>query len=342
MRNLAATLRLLLTIAAGLLFSSAALAGTWQGWTEIPNGKFLNGSSVVAVGPKKDIIVVFGRGLNSQLYWNVQTNGQWRGWSSLGGSLASSPSCVSWGGTRIDCFAQGPLGHLVHIATDNTLNWSNWEDLGGVIVGAPSATSFTTQYLSVFAQGTDHTLFKIGFDFTFWNNWKSLGGILTTSPGCGGASVPSDAGPWAADCFVNGVDNKLHQWWAYQDGPSAGGPPPACHWYYFKLCTNGTCETCQPDLDPSSPGQGWIDADGLTLDQPSVVFVVPKHVELFVRGLDNRLWQRSWHDLGGWRQWDRLDGNLNSGPSCTSGKGGLFVCTAVFGDGSAYLKTQTP
>ncbi len=38
----------------------------------------------------------------------------WGGWESLGGVIMSSPSCVSWGPNRIDCFAAGSDSAMHH------------------------------------------------------------------------------------------------------------------------------------------------------------------------------------------------------------------------------------
>jgi hypothetical protein len=46
-------------------------------------------------------------------------------WESLGGELASAPAACSWGPNRIDVFARGSRGDLLHASWDGS-RWS-WE-----------------------------------------------------------------------------------------------------------------------------------------------------------------------------------------------------------------------
>jgi hypothetical protein len=43
--------------------------------------------------------------------WNGSV---WSGWESQGGALTSGPSVVSWGAGRLDVFALGASGTLLH------------------------------------------------------------------------------------------------------------------------------------------------------------------------------------------------------------------------------------
>jgi len=58
---------------------------------------------------------VFARGRNNDLIIKSWNGSRWTDWQSLGGSLASEPGAVSWGGRRIDVFARGDDDHLYHI-----------------------------------------------------------------------------------------------------------------------------------------------------------------------------------------------------------------------------------
>lgn len=338
MRNLSLVLRLLFALAAGLVVTTAAKAD-WQSWKPIPNGLFKDGPSVVVVGPNKDVIVVTGRGLDDQMYWNVRTNGQWRGWQSLGGPITSSPSCVSWGGNRIDCFARDGGGGLTHIASTDAVHWSAWDPRDGKIIGAPSATSYAPVYLTVFARGLDGGLYSMGLEKTIWTNWQHIGGSMSTAPGCSAPTQNSESHDWMATCFANDQSGHLEQWYAIEPGPATG------HWGckppYYHDCSN--CLTCQPVFNSSTPGQAWAAATGLTQMSPSVTNFGDSHVDVFVTGLsDGRLWQHAWNALGGWKAWVMLDGALASSPSCAEPKTATQICIVRFGDNMFYEKNRTP
>ena len=51
---------------------------------------------------------------------------QWNGWQDLGGPIASAPAVASWAPNRLDVFAAGPDGHLLH----KWWNGSSWSDVG--------------------------------------------------------------------------------------------------------------------------------------------------------------------------------------------------------------------
>ena len=63
--------------------------------------------------------------------------------------------------------------------------------------------------------------------------------------------------------------------------------------------------------------QQWESLDGVINSPPSVVSWEPDRIDIFARGLDNRLWHR-WQDVSGWRPWQSFPGLINSQPAAIS------------------------
>jgi peptide methionine sulfoxide reductase MsrB len=63
----------------------------------------------------------------------------------------------SWGPDRLDVFAAGADGQLIHKWWDGSA-WSDWDRIGGAFHGNPAAVSWGTKRIDVFVQGTDNHL----------------------------------------------------------------------------------------------------------------------------------------------------------------------------------------
>ena len=116
---------------------------------------------------------------------------QWGGWENLGGILLEQPDCVSWGPSRIDCFARGTDQAMWHRWLDGT-QWGGWESLGGILLEQPDCVSWGANRLDCFARGTDRAMWHRWWDGAQWGGWESLGGILLEQPdpACPGARPP--------------------------------------------------------------------------------------------------------------------------------------------------------
>ncbi len=107
------------------------------------------------------------------LWWNGQS---WGGWEDLGGNLAGSPSCVSWGPNRIDCLARNTSDTMIHRWSDGQ-SWGGWEYLGGVpdligqsvIRGVPNCVSWGPNRIDCFIRGPDDRMYH-----RWWNGqWNA-------------------------------------------------------------------------------------------------------------------------------------------------------------------------
>jgi hypothetical protein len=254
----------------------------------------------------------------------------WSGWESLGGLLGSGPSVASWSSGRLDVFARGNDGTLIHKWYDAG-SWHGWESLGGNLTSDPSAVSWASGRLDVFARGPANDLIHKWYGANGWSGWESLGGILADAPG---------VASWAAgrlDVFVRGGDNALwHRWY---DGSWAG-------WENL-----GGIITSAPGAASMSAGRvdvfarggdralwhrwydvggwaAWEPLGGILASEPDASSWGTGRLDVFIRGTDGALWHDT-YAANAW-SWEYLGGSLSSGPGAVSWGSGRID---VFGRG---------
>ncbi len=202
---------------------------------------------------------------------------------------------------------------------------------GGILTSAPGAFSSSTSSADVFVRGNDRGLYEIQSNGTSLGSWTALGGILTSDPGAAAGSV-----------FVRGTDNALYQktWNGSAWGPwrSLGG-----------ILTSGPGASTRPGITPQldvwvagndrqlyhrvSADSGitfapWEALGGLITAEPAAVSWSSTRIDVFVRGIDYRLYHRFWNAGIGWSSWEDLGGILTSAPaaaSCSANHLDVFV-----------------
>jgi sialidase-1 len=109
----------------GLGLDRAMYHKSWNGaawptdWERL-GGIFTSAASVVSWGLTS---LIFSRGSDFTLRHRAYDGTTWLNeWQNLGGSLASPPTAVSWGPNRLDVFAIGKDGMLIH-------RWWDGDDL---------------------------------------------------------------------------------------------------------------------------------------------------------------------------------------------------------------------
>ncbi|NRQ35399.1 hypothetical protein HII36_26740 [Nonomuraea sp. NN258] len=154
-----------------------------------------NGLRHVARGPLGDLV------------YRTRHNGTWNT-TSLGGSIAGTPTLHSTPSGEVRVFARGTDGHLKYWAYANGA-W-NTVDLGGSIAGDPSAHSPASGEVRVFARGTDGRLKYWAYANGAWNT-ADLGGSM--------AGDPTAYSPASGEVrvFARGTDGQL-KYWAYANG----------------------------------------------------------------------------------------------------------------------------
>lgn len=202
----------------------AALGGTptWKGWETLVGGVIgvpeCDGTGSLQI----DCWVPTG---GSKLSWSRWNGISWRPWTSLGGALASAPSCVT-SNARLHCFVIGLNGQLQQSVFDG-IGWSDWINRGGSLTFQPTCAAVGSKGIQCFARGANKQLWQIVYDGSAWKAPKSLKGTVEDRPICYVRSAT------AIDCYVVSTGRKLqitrfasNKWSAYKTiGTGAGGPP---------------------------------------------------------------------------------------------------------------------
>jgi hypothetical protein len=209
------------------------------------------------------------------------------------GVLTSSPDAAYQPGTdRIDVVVRGSDNQLWRssITGGSMSAWSPLPQLPGGIKGEPTIVSWQAGRLDVFVRGPDDKLWQTFLlpgseDFQPWLKPVGDQGMLASSPE---ATVRN---PGRLDVFVQGTDGHVYQrFWEATSWNS--------EWIGHGLPSGGT----------------------VVGDQPAATWSSPSRVDIFVRGSDDKLWQRTWNGSA-WSGWARpvgTLGTLDSTPEATS------------------------
>ncbi|WP_437969197.1 M12 family metallopeptidase [Sorangium sp. So ce260] len=210
-----------------------------------------------------------------------------------GVQISGGPALDTWGGGALDIFVRGTDGHIYHkyknIVAGNFVNWSDWNEWTvspTTFTSEPAAVAWAAGRNDVVARGADNNIYLRSFNGS-WTSWNSLG-----APTGGAMSAPaiSSWGPGRLDVFVRGTDGGL----------------------YHKTCSD-TTKSCGAS---SAAWSSWSRrGTGTFSGNPAVVSWGVNKIDIFVHGLDHKLWS-IWYDQRGWGDFYLLDfGTLYSGSS---------------------------
>jgi len=210
------------------------------------------------------------------------------------GNVQSGTDATGEPGTsRLNVVVRGADGQVWRNTSLDGTSWIGWNPLPilpGGIKGDPTIVSWEAGRLDVFARGPDDKLWQ-STRFTFSNDFgpwiKPVGddGVLASSPD---ATV---RGPGRLDVFVLGTDGQIYQRFWLNDRWNGGG------WI-------AQSEPVGPTSAVGDPSAVWASPGG------------PNRLDLFIRGSDDKLWQRSWNGSS-WTPWGQpfgLLGTLASSP----------------------------
>jgi len=243
----------------------------------------------------------------------------WSGWESLGGSLASGPGVASWASGRLDIFAVGGDGALIHKWYDGS--WHGWESLGGHLTSDPSVVSWASGRLDVFARGPARDLIHKWYGPNGWSDWESLGGILAE-----GAGVTS----WGAgrlDVFVRGGDNALwHRgyggsWSAWESlGGILTSAPAAASMSSGRIDVfgRGGDRALWHRWYDAGAWAAWEPLGGILASGPGAASWGAGRLDVFIQATDRALWHDAYDGTTATWSWEYLGGILSSGPGAVS------------------------
>ncbi|HVM01690.1 MAG TPA: hypothetical protein VM263_03395 [Acidimicrobiales bacterium] len=230
----------------------------------------------------------------------------------------SSPDATAVrGNNRLDVVIVDSSGNVHWTHEDHPFtNWTAYQNLGqpssGPIKGNPSITSWGPGRLDVFARGTDDRLWQrfSNDGGQNWSEWlKPFGddGVLASSP------EAATRGPNRLNVFVVGTDGSL--WERFYDSAWNHG------WIWH-----------------SAPTPGVSGASATKSDPATVAWGASERVDLFVRGADDKLWQK-FYDGAGWTAWFKPVGDLGtlgSEPDVASWEPGNLLVFVRGTNGLAY------
>ncbi len=229
--------------------------GVWWG----PTGDEPLSSEPAVCSWRHGRIEVFARLGNGTLGHRTFDAGAWGKWSQLGPEMIKGrPTAVSWEPGRLDVFVRGTDDVLYHKGWWGETPPSSYTSMGsGLITTSPTVTSSGPRRLEVFARGTDSALWHMGYDGVSWSPWEKL----TRT----GSSISAEPAAWfsAGDrlsVLVLMADRQL-----YLSEKKLGG-----HWSSFSS----------------------IGSEEFT-SAPSVSSWGPERLDVFARGIDNTLWQKT-------------------------------------------------
>jgi hypothetical protein len=210
-------------------------------------------------------------------------------------------------------------------------NWSSWQNLGGeTLYSGPAASLTAVQfYKQVYAVNSAGEIVANGI--------KTSMGSAVGSPSAIVARPDEFPSTFEDEVYYRGTDNKVRffdwtgnchfgrcDWRAGANGtiPGTVTSSPAAVLLnpgrvdLFARGANQELRHTFQEGKLTDPWVSWENLGGTFLDHPTAVAWQGYHrLDVFVRGLDNHLWQKSWTDTQGWSIWWDLGGTLTSAPS---------------------------
>lgn len=297
--------------------ADAQSAQGWGSWVELPGAAITSAPAAVSWGGGR--IDVFARGSSGEVVQNARDgNGGWTGWATprelRGLVLRSAPSCASYAVNRINCVALREGYDGVHQFWWDGQRWGR-NDLGGDASSAPAIVAWGGGRLSVLVRNFNgtviHRYWRPGLADWSPPNWEPLGNNIPifSAPAC------SSRAAGIIDCFAVGSGGLLMQLY-YDETVAWGG-----RWVgWSQLPANATTQSNAT---------------------PSVVGTNPLLLDVFVRGLDMRLYQLTYN--GQWQRPALVDNrtavSLVTGPGCARVGTSRIDCLGQFIDTQrdAYL-----
>ncbi len=230
---------------------------------------------------------------------------------------------------RIDVFARGGGGQLLHRPYAYGAWSASWEDLGGAMKAAPGAVSWGPGRIDVFAWGTDNHLWHRWYTSGVWSRWENLGGVLSSAP---------DVASWGSgrlDVVARGAENQLlHRsfasgaWSAWESlGGVLTSAPSAVSSGSGRVdvFARGGGSRLYQRWFSGGAWSGWQNLGGVLASAPDVASWGSGRLDVFLQGSDKHLWHR-WFSGTAWSGWENLGGVLTSGPGAVSwGSGRIDV-----------------
>ena len=160
-----------------------------QGWQEVPGNGTTDAALASAVFNHN--LYLFAKGINDDIYMNIDNGSTWTGWSAVpgNGNTDAALSATVYG-TSLHLFAKR-LNDGIYENDFNGTNWTGWfSHQGGGQTDRALASIAYNDDLYLFAKGiNDSGIYVDSMQNGTWQGWQVIGGTtnvaLAASTGCG-------------------------------------------------------------------------------------------------------------------------------------------------------------
>jgi hypothetical protein len=316
-----------------------AMVSWWEGWWNLLGGRAAPGAPVTAVSRRKDFLDVFVIGTDGHAYTCAWEPGPgWRGWWRIGTAVfppGAPIGVVSRSQDHLDIFATDTAGRVLTAAWEPAFadGWHGWWDLKGgrARPGAPvSAVSRSSNKLDVFVIGTDGGCYTAAWEPAFpdwWHGWWRIrNAVFPQGAYVGAVSRSADK----LDIFGTDATGKIitaawepafadgwHGWWEIRGGRAQPGAPvtavsrSADKLDVFAIGTDNTTYTAAWEPAFADGWHGWWNLNGGKAAHGSSVTAVSRRadfLDVFVVGLDGRVYSAAWSPGHAWAGWWPMGG----------------------------------
>ena len=178
--------------------------------------------------------------------------------------------------------------------------WTGWSSIGGQTSSGPAVAAYGSA-IHAFVVGLDFAVYENVLRDGVWSGWVSLGGGASSAP-----SATARRGTNLLDLSVRGTDNTIYHR-AFQ--PGAGWSP-------------------------------WASIGGALTSAPALNSQLPGVLNIWSRGTDAQLFQRSWTGSA-WTDWMPLGGGIIGAPTVVSRHEGQLDLFVRGGGRSLYQRSWT-
>lgn len=274
-------------------------------------------------------------------------------WQSIGGGLVGGPAITATTPQAATVVVHGLDNQLWRSdSADPSSPWSSWTPLGGIVRSSPAVAGNASGALVAVVRGADDALWTRDLRSNA-STWTSLGGLTHDSP----ALV--DAGNGALYLFIRGADNALWyttkpadgKWtaWKTLGGTLTSAPAVTVSGSIYVAARGSDGAVWLRTLPFGGTWTPWTSLGGGLRGSPALATVPDGSVHLFLRGLDDQLWQRV-GDSTGWTSYASFGGILLDSPAATNDRGpnsqNWHVTIGIRGsDGAVWINhfgTPTP
>lgn len=250
------------TCDAGTVYHKSYSGSTgWTGWYSL-GGPCAGDNSIAATSRGAGSLDVYSMGADDHLHFRHYAGGTWGAWQTYSGTFHGSVAVTTRGGNTLDLYATKSNGSVWHMYYNGS-NWgSGWESLGGSGLSDISAAYRGSNNLLIYARDASNKLRSNYYNTSGWHTWGTLGGDVSSLSGGVAADAPNASTILVA---VNGFNQPVLDTYTSSSGYSG-----------IQLYT-------------AYPGQFTMTGS------PSMVNWNGSHADMFVRGSNGHIWQRSWY-----------------------------------------------